>query len=72
MKSSDELRPYQENILNALLRAINNNQKEILVKMAVGTGKTAVIGQLVKELYDMADVSKKRILILTARLEILE
>ena len=72
MKSSDELRPYQENILNALLRAINNNQKEILVKMAVGTGKTAVIGQLVKELCDMADVSKKRILILTARLEILE
>lgn len=72
MKSSDELRPYQENILNAVLQAINNGQKEILLKMAVGTGKTAVIGQLVKELYGMVDVSKKRILILTARLKILE
>lgn len=46
-----ELRYYQQNAINKVLKAVANDQKKILITLATGTGKTAVAFQIAWKLF---------------------
>ncbi|SHJ74104.1 EcoAI/FtnUII family type I restriction enzme subunit R [Flavobacterium haoranii] len=46
-----ELRYYQQNAINKVLKAVANDQKKILITLATGTGKTAVSFQIAWKLF---------------------
>jgi len=46
-----ELRYYQQNAINNVLKAVANDQKKILITLATGTGKTAVAFQITWKLF---------------------
>lgn len=46
-----ELRYYQQNAINKVLKAVANDQKRILITLATGTGKTAVAFQIAWKLF---------------------
>lgn len=46
-----ELRYYQQNAVNNVLKAVANDKKKILITLATGTGKTAVAFQIAWKLF---------------------
>lgn len=46
-----ELRYYQQNAINAVLKAVAQDRKRILITLATGTGKTAVAFQIAWKLF---------------------
>lgn len=44
------IRTYQKDIIEAISRAIKNEQKEIIIQMSIGTGKSTVIKKLLEHL----------------------
>jgi len=61
-------RPYQQEALNAILQAMECGKRIINVAMATGTGKTAVLVELIKQLC----FGKGEILVLVSRRDIQE
>jgi type I restriction enzyme R subunit len=46
-----ELRYYQQNAINAVMHAVANDQKRMLLTLATGTGKTAIAFQIAWKLF---------------------
>ncbi|PVV05327.1 hypothetical protein BB560_000158 [Smittium megazygosporum] len=68
--TSQALRPYQQDCINATLDAINNGVRRIAVSLPVGSGKTVVFANLIKKIPSWK-ASAKKALVLAHRDELL-
>ena len=59
---NNEIRDYQQRIINTIMKKLQQGSKEIFIEMATGTGKNVVIEQLIK----LLDI-KSKILIINKR-----
>lgn len=62
------LRPYQETITDGIRKAFRQMHNRIIMQAPTGSGKTVIFSYMVKR----ASVNKKKCLILTDRIELLE
>lgn len=68
MEREKKLRYYQIQAVDAVMESLNQSNHRILLQLATGTGKTAILTQLVKSIQE--SYKNTKILILTSRTDI--
>ena len=68
MERKQKLHDYQIQAVDAILESLRQSNHRVLLQLATGTGKTAILAQLVESIQE--NYRNAKILILTSRTEI--
>lgn len=68
---AEELRPYQQKIVNEAFESLNGDSNSVLLQMPTGTGKTHVFAEIVRK-WTRVYEPRKKVLIIAHRVELIE